>query len=323
MKNFEVKEIFDKEIFKGEIKFDSPMSAYTSLRIGGPVEIMVFPEDPISLKYVLITANMEKIPVFVFGAGTNLLVKDTGVNGIAISLRAFKRIEFIKDMERIAPHIFQKDNPETTTFAGLFVESGALLSSLINFSKKNGCSGIEALIGIPGTVGGAIYMNAGSFGTEIKDVIVSVALMNMDGKIEILEKDRLKFSYRSLNIPDNNIILSANVVLKKDSPENVTARISEFLKKKKNSQPIGQLSAGCVFKNPDGDSAGRLIEAAGCKGMRIGDIEVNTMHANYFVNRGKGTCKDFIELMEAVKTKVEKYSGVILEPEIKIIGNDG
>ncbi len=316
-----LKEIFDKRLFKGDIKFGQPMSAYTSLRIGGPVEVVVFPEDVVSLKNVLVEAGKENIPVFVLGAGTNLLVKDGGVEGIAVSLKAFKRIEIIQNINEIAQRFFQKEVLDVS--AGLFVEAGVLLSSLINFTGKNGYSGIEALSGIPGTFGGAVYMNAGSFGTEIKDVIISVAVMKMDGRIEILEKDELKFSYRSSNIPGNTIILSANIFLKKDTPENVSARVTEFLKKKKSSQPIRGYSAGCVFKNPAGDFAGRLIEASGCKGLRVGDIEVSRVHANYFITRGKASSKEFIELMEMVKERVKKYSGIMLEHEIKIIGKDG
>ncbi|MEK6528931.1 MAG: UDP-N-acetylmuramate dehydrogenase, partial [Nitrospirota bacterium] len=294
-----LKGIFGKGFFKGEVKFHEPMSDHTSLKIGGPVEIMVFPEDPVSLKNVLAAAAREKIPFFVLGAGTNLLVRDGGTEGIAVSLRAFKRIEMIQNLEKIAPHLLQGKDSEV--IAGFFVETGVALSSLINFARKHGYSGIEALAGIPGSFGGAVYMNAGSFGTEIKDVIISVALMTVDGRIEILGKDKLNFFYRRSNIPDNAAILSANIVLKKDSPEKVSERVMEFLKKKKNTQPLGRLSAGCVFRNPEGDSAGRLIDAAGCKGMNIGDVEVSGLHANYFINRGRATCRDFIELMGIVR----------------------
>lgn len=321
----EVKKIFRSGIFKGEIKFDQPMSRYTSLRIGGPVDIMVFPEDSTSLKNVLISAMRENIPIFVLGAGTNLLVRDEGVDAIAVSLKAFKRIEVIQSMTEIFPYIPHEEDSDASI--GFFVEAGVPINRLINFTKKNGYSGIEALVGIPGTFGGAVCMNAGSFGTEIKDVIISMALMKMDGRIVVLGKEELKFSYRTSNIPNGDIILSANVVFKKDTPESVAARIGEFLRKKKRSQPIGQPSAGCVFKNPVGidsyreeDSAGRLIESAGCKGMRIGDVEVSTLHANYFINKGRATCKDFVELMEIVKAKVKVMSGITLEPEIKIIG---
>lgn len=282
------------------------MSAHTSLRMGGCVEIMVFPEDPVSLKNVMLVADRGKIPVFIFGAGTNLLVKDGRIRGIAVSLKAFRNIEFIKET----------DDKKVI----LFVGAGVPLQNLINFTKKNGYSGIEALAGIPGSFGGAVYMNAGSFGTEIKDVIVSVAVMNRKGEIMIFEKDKLKFSYRSSNLPDDLIILSANIVLKKDNPKDVTKRIEKFLREKKATQPLWESSAGCIFKNPKGDSAGRLIDAAGCKGMRVGDLEVSTVHANYFINKGRATYKDFIKLMNTVKRKVKRYSGVTLEPEIKIIG---
>ncbi len=326
----DLKEIFNKGLFRGEIKFDQLLSAYTSLRIGGPAEVMVFPEDVVSLKNVLIEAKKENIPVFVIGSGTNLLVRDGGLDGIAICLKTFKRIEIIRNINSLPlpPHPpltkggQEGGKEEMGGFIGLFVEAGVPLGSLINFTKKNGYSGIEALAGIPGTFGGAVYMNAGSFGTEIKDVIISVALMNMDGRIEILEKDSLKFSYRSSNLPASTIILSANIILKKDTSENITSCVTEFLKKKKGSQPIGESSAGCVFKNPEGDYAGRLIEALGCKGMRAGDAEVSRVHANYFINRGKASSKDFIELMEIVKEKVREHSGIILETEIKIVGKD-
>lgn len=306
MSDKELKEIFDKEIFKGEIKFDEPMSAHTSLKIGGPVEIMVFPDDPLSLKNVLLACGREKIPVFIFGEGTNLLVADEGIEGVAISLEAFKNVEIIKDTD--------KKN------ATLFVEAGVPMRSLINFAKRNGYSGIEALAGIPGSFGGAVYMNAGSLGTELKDVLVSIAVMNMDGKIMILEKDKLKFSYRSSNLSDDLIILSANIVLKKENPNDVAKRIKKFLRDKRLSQPLGESSAGCIFKNPEGDTAGMLIDAAGCKEMRIGDAEVSAVHANYFINKGRAACKDFIKLMNRVSDKVQKYSGITLEPEIKIIG---
>jgi UDP-N-acetylmuramate dehydrogenase len=305
----ELKEIFDKGLFKGEIKFDEPMSAHTSLKIGGPVDIMVFPEDPLSLKNVVLAAKREGIPHFIFGGGTNLLAGDGKIEGIAVSLTAFRSIEYTKET----------DDKNIVLYAG----AGVPLALLINFARRNGYSGIEALAGIPGYVGGAVYMNAGSFGTEIKDVIVSVAMMNKHGEIVIMEKDKLDFSYRSSNLPEGSIILSANIMLKKDDPVEVEKRAAEFLSRKKASQPLGELSAGCVFKNPEGDAAGRLIDAAGCKGMRTGAVEVSRIHANYFINKGGATCRDFIELMEAVKARVKEYSGTTLEPEVKIIGKTG
>jgi len=295
-----------REAIQGEIRFDEPMSAHTSLKIGGPVDIMVFPEDPVSLKNILVAAQKENIPLFIFGAGTNLLASDGQIEGIAVSMKEFRSIEYTKET-----------NEEK---AVLSVGAGTPLVTLINFACEGGYSGIEGLIGIPGYLGGAVFMNAGSFGTEIKDVIVSIAVMNMRGEISVLGRDKLEFSYRQLALPEGSLILSANIVLKKDSPADVGARTREFINIKKNVQPLGVHSAGCVFKNPEEDAAGKLIDAAGCKGMKVGGIEVSQLHANYFVNKNGGTCADFLQLMKIVKEKVMKRSGIELEPEIKIIG---
>lgn len=301
----DVKEIFDRGLFKGEIRFDEPMSAHTSLKTGGPVEIMVFPEDPVSLKNVMAACEREKIPLFVLGAGTNLLAGDEGIEGVAISLREFKSIEFTRET------------------GVLYVGAGTPLAMLVNVAQKNGYAGLEPLAGIPGYAGGAVYMNAGSFGMEIKDVIISVAVMNRHGEIEILDRDKPGFSYRSSNLPEGSVILGLNIALRKDDPDAIGQRTREFLKKKKDTQPLGESSAGCVFKNPEGDAAGRLIDAAGCKGMRVGGAEVSAVHANYFINRGGAACTDFTELMKIVKARVREHSGIELEPEIKIIGGNG
>ncbi len=306
----EVKDIVNTDNFKGLIKFDEPMSLHTSLKIGGPADIMVFPEDPVSLRNVLRAARLQDMPVFILGGGTNLLVSDNGIRGIVVSLKEFRNIEAIENLQ----------NADSGCIT-VFVEAGASLPRLIAFTEKNGYSGIEALAGIPGTVGGAVYMNAGSFGAEIKDVINSLAVMNRDGVITILKKDELKFSYRGLNISDDLVILSANIVLRKETAENVAGRVKEFLKKKRLTQPVKEHSAGCVFKNPAGNSAGRLIDEAGCKGMSIGNIEVSGMHANFFINKGSGTCQDFLKLMDVVIAKVKEHSGVMLETEIKIMGD--
>jgi len=300
----EVKEIFEKLPFIGEVKFDEPMARHTSIGIGGPAEVMVFPEDVVSLKNLLITARERGILIFVIGSGTNLLIRDSGISGIAVSLKAMRIIRRIK---------------ETRIAVTLFAEAGVPLQELINFTKEHGYSGMEELAGIPGSLGGAIYMNAGSFGREVKDIVTSVSLMDMDGEIKILHKDELKFSYRASNIPQDLIILSANTLLKRDDPEDIGKRIKKFLKKRMDTQPLRERSAGCVFKNPQGDSAGRLIELAGCKGMRIGDVEVSNVHANFFINRQSATSEDFIKLMDTVRKKVKEHSGITLEPEIRII----
>lgn len=295
-----------REAIEGEVRFDEPMSSHTSLKIGGPVDIMAFPEDPVSLKNILSAAKKENIPLFVLGAGTNLLAVDGRIEGIAVSLKAFSTIEYTKETDEKK--------------AVLYVGAGTPLAMLINFAREAGYSGIEGLVGIPGSVGGAVFMNAGSFGTEIKDVITSIAVMNMRGEISFLARDELEFSYRNLALPEGMLILSANIALRKAPPAAVAARTREYMNIKKETQPLGAHSAGCVFKNPEGDAAGRLIDDAGCKGMSVGGIEVSRLHANYFINKNGGTCSEFLQLMEIVKKKVMENSGIELEPEIKVIG---
>jgi len=294
------------EVFKGEMRFSEFMSLHTTLRIGGPVDVMVFPDSAMALKSLLLFAMRERIQTFVLGSGSNLLVGDRGIRGMAVSLRSFRNVELVKETE----------NGEVI----LFVEAGIPLGSLISYTRRHGYSGMEALSGIPGTFGGAIYCNAGSFGIEIKDVISSVVTMDREGRIRVFKRDEIGFSYRNSNLPEELIILSGCIILRKDEPETVKIRIREFLHKKALSQPLSEPSAGCVFKNPAGHTAGRLIDEAGCKGMRVGDIEVSPVHANYFVNKGKASCKDFIRLMAEVRERVRRLSGVVLEPEIRIIG---
>ena len=309
-----------KESFNGELRFNEPMSEHTSLKIGGPVEVMAFPEDPLSLRNILFVANEEKLPVYVFGRGTNLLVSDDGIKGLAISLKLFGSIEAVQS--RTSPA--QEDSAGETEAKDvtLFVGSGVPLAKLINYAQENGYSGLEALTGIPGLMGGAVYMNAGSFGTEMKDIIISVAVMSKEGHLIILEKEKLDFSYRKSGLPKDSLILSANISLIKDDPEAIGNRTKDYMAKKKDTQPLGELSAGCVFMNPEGDYAGRLVEQAGCKGMKLGNVEVSAVHANYFINRGGASCSDFIKLMKSVREKVEQSSGIILEPEIYLFGEN-
>ncbi|HCC69372.1 MAG TPA: hypothetical protein DEP99_05745 [Nitrospiraceae bacterium] len=284
------------------------MAGYTSLRIGGPADVIVFPEDPVSVKNILLTAGERKIPVFVLGAGTNLLVRDGGIEGIVVCLRAFKRIKLLN---------------ETEDGVTVFVEAGGDFQRLINFAREKGYSGIENLVGIPGTVGGAIRMNTGAFNKEIKDVIISAVVLDKSGRLSKFNKKELGFSYRRSNIENGSIIFSANIFLRKNDPKDIEKRMKEYLEKKRITQPLRERSAGCVFKNPPADSAGRLIEIAGCKGMRIGDAEVSAVHANYIITKGKATAKDFIKLMDAVKDKVREKCGISLSPEIEIVGRNG
>ncbi|MFN3395299.1 MAG: UDP-N-acetylmuramate dehydrogenase [Thermodesulfovibrionales bacterium] len=295
-----------KGYFKGDLRLNEDMSSHTTLRIGGLADIYAIPDDVLSLKNILIYLSDKDIPVTPLGGGSNILVSDSGIDGVVISSLSLKRIEVIEDSDVVR----------------LFVESGTSLQSLLNISKEEGLSGLEGLAGIPGTLGGAVKGNAGSFGMEIGDVIESIALMDLRGNISIINREEVGFRYRGSEIPEG-IVLSAIIRLKRDDPREVAKRINSFHEEKREKQPLTLRSAGCVFKNPEGLKAGRLIDEAGCKGMGRGDIVVSTQHANFFINRGKGKASDFLSLMDEVKKKVFSYCGIELEPEIRIIGRVG
>lgn len=284
-----------------DIRFNEPMSAHTSLKIGGPVDVALFPDET-SLPELIKILTGEGIPYIVIGGGTNVLVKDRGINGAVI---------FTSKMNNITL------NAERST---LNAEAGCSLQKVINLCIEHGLSGMEGLAGIPGSMGGAIAGNAGSFGYEIKDVVKSVNLLMPDGDIKESSASDICFQYRSAKIPSDSIILSAVLSLRKDEPFEIKKRFTEFINEKKSKQPVSKPSAGCVFKNPKDIAAGRLIDDAGCKGMRVGDIEVSPMHANFFINTGKGTADDFLRLMDIVSKKVKEKFGIVLEPEIRIIG---
>lgn len=294
-----------KGIFQGEVLFGVDMKGRTSLGIGGAADALTTPEDPLSMRNLLVVLRKNGIPFTALGRGTNVLVRDGGVEGVTVSLNAFNRIEVLR---------------EGNTTAELFVEAGVPLQKLVNFCKEKGYSGIEGLTGIPGSVGGAIYGNAGSFGYEIKDALVSVAIIDAKGVLERFKAAGLGFEYRRSEIPEREIVLSANIRFRRDDPQAVSSRVGDFFKEKKQRQPVWERSAGCVFKNPEGGHAGRLIDEAGCKGMAVGGVEVSQVHANFFINRGGGTASDFMTLMDRVAEKVKEAFGVVLEPEIVIIG---
>jgi UDP-N-acetylmuramate dehydrogenase len=306
-----------------DIRFNEPMSRHTSLKIGGTAEIALFPDEP-SLPELIKTLIKEGIPYVAVGGGTNILIKDNGINGAVIFTSKMNNIRRQKSEDRSQKTEVRRqkseDRTQNTDTECIFVQSGCSLQKVINLCIEHGLAGMEGLAGIPGSIGGAIAGNAGSFGYEIKDVVKSVNLLMPDGNIKELSVNDINFLYRNADIPAGSIILSAVLSLKKDEPFGIKKRVMEFINKKKSRQPVSKPSAGCVFKNVEGASAGRLIDEAGCKGMKIGGIEVSRVHANFFINTGSGTADDFLKLMDIVSKKVKDKFGIILEPEIRIIG---
>lgn len=296
-----------KGIYQGDTAFDVTMKAHTNLAIGGPADVLTTPADPLSMRNLLVVLGKNRIPFFTLGGGTNILVRDGGIEGVVISLKEFNRTEVLR---------------EGNKYAELFVEAGVPLQRLVNFCRERGYSGIEGLTGIPGTVGGAICGNAGSYGCEMKDAVVSVAMIDSHGTLDRFKAEGLGFKYRGSDILQTDIVLSANIRLKRDEKDAVSARTDDFFEQKRHKQPVSARSAGCVFKNPDGLAAGRLIDEAGCKGMRVGGIEVSAVHANFFINSGGGTASDYLNLMDEISSVVEKKFGVALEPEIRVVGRE-
>ncbi len=303
----ELKDILSGSFFEGELRFTEPMSRHTSLKIGGPADIYAAPQDIPSLINLLLNLKKNRLPVFAIGGGTNILVRDGGIEGAVVSLRSFKKIKTIKEEDG---HML------------VDVEPGVMLQKLLHFAKENGYAGIEGFAGIPGTVGGAIFGNSGAFGYEIKDVLNSVQLIDKEGNTKRVQSGAIPFGYRSSGIPPGRLIVGSEIKLKRDKKEEIAGRADNFLKIKRERQPLREPSAGCVFKNPEGASAGKLIEEAECKGLRVGDVEVSGVHANFFVNRGRAKASDFIKLMQVVSYRVKKNSGAVLEPEIRIVGRD-
>ncbi len=295
-------------MIKGEILYSVPMSAYTSFRVGGRVDYLAFPSDIQDLQEVLRRCNQQGVRYFVLGNGTNLLVRDGGIRGMAISLsRGFLRVEEVGG------------GPGENL---ILAEAGGPLGKLVEFSSEKGLTGLEFAAGIPGTVGGAIFMNAGAFKEEMKGVLHSVRLMDPEGNISEKGKNELRFSYRSLEVEKGEVILGAQFSLRPENGQRVKAKVEENIRWRKTKQPWDLPSAGSVFKNPVQGPAGRFVEEAGLKGSRIGDAQVSEQHANFIVNRGKARARDILTLVKIIREKVFKEKGVWLETEIQVVGED-
>lgn len=296
--------LFFIQRFKGRVLFNVPMSEYTSLKVGGPADVMAFPVDEADLRELMAFARTKGFEYHIIGAGSNLLVRDGGIRGIVINMA-----DGFKDI------IWQEG-------AKAIVGSGVKLSELVSGCTERGFSGVEFACGIPGTVGGAVAMNAGAWGSEMKDVVSGVDVVRAGGRRGFLSNEELSFGYRSSKIPAGAVVYNAHLEFTRKTPEEVRSAVEDYRTRRKNSARITLPSAGSVFKNPEGGYAGKLIEEAGMKGQRVGDAVISTAHANYIVNEGRATAKDILALVGQVRDKVYSETGVVLEPEIKVVGED-
>jgi len=288
-------------LIKGRVLFDAPMKQFISMKVGGPADSLLFPRSVDELRKVVRYARRKKIPFFILGKGTNLVVRDKGVRGWVINLtQGMKKIQMEGEVVE--------------------AEAGLPLQRLVQFSIQKGLTGLEPFFGIPGTVGGGVAMNAGAWGVELKDVLLSITLMKEDGEIVEKPHSRLRFSYRRLILPPSWIILKGRFQLKKGKKEEILERVKSYSEIRKRKQPLDYPSAGSIFKNPKEGPAGKWIEEAGLKGFRVGQAMVSERHANFIINLGKAKAEEVIRLMELVEKKIYEKKGISLEREVKVVG---
>lgn len=283
------------------VKLDQPMDRYTTFRIGGPADVMFFPETPQEILVAQALATESGVPVTVIGCGSNLLVSDAGIRGLVIALgKPFSRIEV-------------REN-------AIFAQAGARLSAVANAALAHGLTGLEFASGIPGSVGGGAYMNAGAYGGQLSDVLTEVELLR-DGMAVRVPASEMDFGYRhSAAMESGALITGATFALQPGDAEEIRARMDDLNGRRRDKQPLEYPSAGSTFKRPEGYFAGALIEQAGLKGCRIGGAMVSEKHAGFIVNAGNATAQDVFELIMRVQHTVLDRSGVWLEPEVRLIG---
>ena len=288
-------------ITQGSIFTDEDMSKHTSYGIGGPAKAYVQPKDEFDLANILKFADKHKIPTFFIGSGSNLLVSDDGIDGIVITLGKSLKKLVIKD-------------------TSVYAQSGVMLGKFVKECISRSLSGVESLIGVPGTLGGALIMNAGAFGSEISNYLQKVTVMTMSGELKKYKTGDIDFNYRNSSFKNNEILISAEFELIQSSKEVVIEKKSLASGGRKKTQPLRYRSAGSIFKNPDEGAAGFYIDKAGLKGSKSGDAEISKIHANFFVNHGNAKASDVVNLIKLAKSTVKQKFGINLELEIKTIG---
>lgn len=288
------------------VRFDVPMAKHVSLRVGGPVDALVTPATRDELASILGLCAEYALPRTFVGAGFNLLVRDAGLDGVALSTKKLRRLRG------------SQENGQPSVVA----EAGVTHASITRFCVDHGYAGLEFGAGIPGTVGGWIAMNAGIGVREQKDVVTAVDVLSADGATaRTLDLQALDFGYRECRgLADGSVVVAARFGVEASSKEVVRAEVDRLLAHRQSTQPLDIPSCGSVFRNPEGDYAGRLIEQAGLKGERIGGAQISPVHANFIANVGGASASDVLALIERAQTRVERASGIRLETEVRILG---
>ena len=302
----EIKEALGS-IIAGKILYDEPMSRHTSLNVGGNADALVLIKSEDQLVGVVRKLREKKIKFLPVGNLTNIIVRDSGYRGAILLTTGMKEIRY-----------------ECTSEGGYFIsaQAGAALAKVVSRSVTEELTGLEFCAGIPGSVGGAVWMNAGAYGKEMKDVIKAVFLLDAEGGKKTMNREAISFSYRKTLLPPDTIILGAQFKLEKGERAKIKKKISEILQWRQQKHPLEFPNAGSIFKNLPMQTAGKLIEDMGMKGMNVGDAQISPKHANFIVNRGKATASDVLELIAIIQARAEKEKGVNLEPEVMIVGED-
>lgn len=286
-----------------EVIYDAPMKKYTSFKCGGNASVLIIPDSIETLEKIIEFSYSKNVKPLIIGNGSNLLVTDNGINGVVIKIGSqLSEIKLVDD----------------TT---IYCEAGASLKSLCMFALENSLSGLEFAYGIPGTLGGAVYMNAGAYGGEMKDVLDSVNHIDDNGNVGTLNKYNLDLGYRHSAYTDNGFVITSAVLkLKKADKKDIKEAMDDKLQRRKDKQPLEYPSAGSTFKRPVGYFAGALIEDCSLKGYTVGGARVSEKHAGFVINKGGATSTDVITLIKDVQRIVYEKHGVMLEPEVKIVG---
>lgn len=288
-----------------KVLFDEPMARHTSIGVGGRADALIFPEQAEALRKIIACLKEFGIPFLPVGNGTNLIVRDGGFRGAIIVLKNLKALK-----------VLSRQGKEVDICA----EAGVALADVVSLALSECLEGMEFCAGIPGSVGGAVRMNAGAYGREMKDILTSVSFINGSGTVRSVPKEQLHFEYRNLELPGETFIVSALFRLHRGDRNRIEEKVSDILKTRWSKHPMQFRNAGSIFKNPPGMPAGKLIEEAGLKGLRVGDAEVSPMHGNFIVNLGQAKARDILALIEAVQKRVLEAKGVSLETEVKVIG---
>jgi UDP-N-acetylmuramate dehydrogenase len=288
----------------GNIKIDEPMKMHTSFRVGGSADILVTPVSVSQLSEILKLCKRENVPILFMGNGTNLIVSDNGIRGVVIK-------------------IYDNINGCSVENDTIRAYGGILLSKLSSVALENGLTGLEFASGIPGTLGGAVAMNAGAYGGEMKDVVFETEYMDNDGELKVLRNEEHEFGYRTSFIQkQSGMVIRSVLKLRKGNKDDIKALMRDLTKRRQEKQPLDMPSAGSIFKRPEGYFAGKLIEDSGLRGYQIGGAQVSSKHCGFIVNTGNATARDIINLIKHVQATVKMKFGVEMQTEVKIVGED-